>query len=155
RKILVKALIDTTSKSNTISKRLYNKLEEDYGLEDSTEVIDFQIRKNLSFDLVLGRDWLWMREAKISFGYSPKTCVHHAKIVIDKIDKPDLNLEKFVDMFKKLSIETNLSSSDSESTGSDWYDLDLKKTQKKRIHITKKNVISSSQKHRRNKTIRT
>ncbi|CAG8730603.1 12967_t:CDS:2 [Dentiscutata erythropus] len=32
-KISVKALIDTTSKSNTISKRVYNKLEEDYGLE--------------------------------------------------------------------------------------------------------------------------
>ncbi|CAH1771251.1 15438_t:CDS:2, partial [Entrophospora sp. SA101] len=32
-KIPVKALIDTTSKSNTISNRLYNKLEEDYGLE--------------------------------------------------------------------------------------------------------------------------
>ena len=83
-KIPVKALIDTTSKSNTISRRLYNKLEEDYGLEgisgddlidkeikcldlqfrykgkwrslDGTEVIDFQIRKNPSFDLVLGRD---------------------------------------------------------------------------------------------------
>ncbi|CAG8841579.1 30330_t:CDS:1, partial [Racocetra persica] len=72
-----------------------------------------------------------------------------------EIDKPDLNLEKFVDMFKKLSIETNLSSSDSESTGSDWYDLDLKKPRKKRIHITKKKIISSSRKHRRNKPIRT
>ncbi|CAG8630722.1 2314_t:CDS:2, partial [Racocetra persica] len=153
RKISVKALIDTISKSNTISKRLYNKIEEDYGLEDGIEVIDFQIRKNLSFDLVLGRNWLWMREVKISFEYSPKTYTRHARIVIDdmsiplieensnkasssknnlsdsktEIDKPDLNLEKFIDMFKKLSIETNLSSSDSESTGSDWYDLDLKK----------------------------
>src|SRR6266498_5770980 len=90
--ISVKALIGTTSKSNTISKSLFDKLEEDYGLEclsgdeligeeikgldlqfhykgkwrslDCTEVIDFQIRKNLSFDLVLGRDWLWIREAK-------------------------------------------------------------------------------------------
>ncbi|CAG8809155.1 15173_t:CDS:1, partial [Dentiscutata erythropus] len=32
-KISVKALINTTSKSNTISKHLYNKLEEDYRLE--------------------------------------------------------------------------------------------------------------------------
>ena len=32
-KVLVKALIDTTSKSNTISKSLFDKLEEDYGLE--------------------------------------------------------------------------------------------------------------------------
>jgi hypothetical protein len=75
-KITVKALIDTTSKSNPISKSLFDKLEEDYGLEglpdedviceknkcldlqfhykgkwqslDGTEVIDFQIRKNPS-----------------------------------------------------------------------------------------------------------
>ncbi|CAG8598161.1 4966_t:CDS:1, partial [Dentiscutata heterogama] len=110
-KIPVKALIDTTSKSNTISRRLYNKLESDHGLEGlldkdiigeeikgldlqfhykgkwqglgNTEVIDFQIRKNPSFDLVLGQDWLWMREAKISFEYSPKTYTCHARIVID------------------------------------------------------------------------
>ncbi|CAG8613243.1 5120_t:CDS:1, partial [Dentiscutata heterogama] len=154
-------------------KHLFDKLESDHGLEGivgddlidkeikgldlqfrikrkwqslgDTELIDFQIHKNPSFDLVLGQDWLWIREAKISFGYSSKTCVHHAKIVIDsmsillievnsnkasssknnlshsetEIDKPDLNLEKFIDIFKKLSIETNLSSSDSEFMGSD------------------------------------
>ncbi|CAG8849139.1 11332_t:CDS:1, partial [Gigaspora margarita] len=55
---------------------------------DGTEVIDFQIRKNLSFDLVLGQDWLWMREAKISFGFSSKTCSHYAKIVIDGMSIP-------------------------------------------------------------------
>ncbi|CAG8608997.1 7992_t:CDS:2, partial [Diversispora eburnea] len=33
RKTPVKALINTSSKFNTISKRLFNKLEEDYGLE--------------------------------------------------------------------------------------------------------------------------
>ncbi|CAJ0913420.1 16178_t:CDS:2, partial [Entrophospora sp. SA101] len=115
-KIPVKALIDTTSKSNTISNRLYNKLEEDYGLEgisgddligkeikcldlqfrykgkwrslDGTEVIDFQIRKNPSFDLVLGRDWLWMREAKISFGFSLENCTRYAKIEIDGMSIP-------------------------------------------------------------------
>src|SRR4051794_16211343 len=115
-KILVKALIDTTSKSNTISKHLFDKLESDHRLKgvvgddligeeikgldlqfrikgkwqslDNTELIDFQIRKNPSFDLVLGQDWLWMREAKISFGHSPKTCVRHAKIVIDGISIP-------------------------------------------------------------------
>ncbi|CAG8612583.1 8301_t:CDS:2, partial [Racocetra persica] len=179
----VKALINISSKFNTISKSFFDKLKEDYGIRDlvenlygdvigeikcldlqfcykgkwrsldGTEVIGFQIRKNSSFDLVLEQEWLWMREAKISFGYSSKTCVCHAKIVINgmsislieensnkasssknnlshsetKIDKSDLNLEKFIDMFKKLSIETNLSSFDSESTGSDWYDLDLKK----------------------------
>ncbi|CAG8662919.1 3947_t:CDS:1, partial [Paraglomus occultum] len=90
---------------NTISKRLFDKLEEDYGIRDpaenlyyyggvvgvpvenlyrdvigeincldlqfrykgkwrsldGTEVIDFQIRKNPSFDLVLGQDWLWQK----------------------------------------------------------------------------------------------
>ncbi|CAG8660552.1 6871_t:CDS:2, partial [Dentiscutata erythropus] len=143
-------------RENPPTKSLFDKLKEDYGIYnpvenlygnviDGTEVIDFQIYKNPSFDLVLERDWLWMHEAKISFGYSPKTCVCYAKIVIDdmsiplieknsnkasssknnlsysetEIDKPDLNLEKFINMFKKLSIETNLSSSDSESTSSD------------------------------------
>ncbi|CAG8846433.1 17985_t:CDS:1, partial [Racocetra persica] len=33
-KILVKVLIDTTSKYNTISKHLFDKLESDHGLED-------------------------------------------------------------------------------------------------------------------------
>src|SRR4051812_20511923 len=96
-KIPVKALINTASKSNTISKSLFDKLEEDYGIHDPaenlyggvvgvpvencyrdvigeikcldlqfqykgkwrsldcTELIDFQIRKNPSFDLVLGQ----------------------------------------------------------------------------------------------------
>ncbi|CAG8649494.1 6150_t:CDS:1, partial [Paraglomus occultum] len=55
---------------------------------DCTELIDFQIRKNPSFDLVLGQDWLWMRKAKISFGFSSETCRHHAKIVIDGMSIP-------------------------------------------------------------------
>ena len=115
-KIPVKALIDTTSKPNTISKSLFDKLEEDYGLEgisgddligaeikcldlqfcykgkwrslDATEVIDFQIRKNPSFDLVLGQEWLWMRKAKIIFGFSPRTYEHRDKIVIDGMSIP-------------------------------------------------------------------
>ncbi|CAG8791652.1 20977_t:CDS:2 [Cetraspora pellucida] len=177
---LISAIVNYL-RENPLTKSLFDKLKEDYGIHDpvenlygdvidGTEVIDFQIRKNSLFDLVLGQEWLWMHEAKISFGYSPKTCVCHAKIVIDgmsiplikeksnkasssknnlfhsetEIDKPDLNLEKFIDIFKKLSIETNLSSSDSESMGSDWYDLDLKKPRKKRIHNTKKKVISPS-----------
>ncbi|CAG8770651.1 28122_t:CDS:2, partial [Racocetra persica] len=65
-KIPVKALIDTISKSNTISKYLYNKLEEDYGLEDGTE----------------------MREAKISFGFSLKNYKRYAKIEIDDMSIP-------------------------------------------------------------------
>src|SRR5439155_3457493 len=129
-KIPVKALINTGSKSNTIGKSLFDKLEEDYGIRDfdenlyggvvavpvenlyrdvigeikcldlqfhykgkwrsldGTEVIDFQIRKNPSFDLVLGRDWLWMREAKISFGFSLENCKRYAKIEIDGMSIP-------------------------------------------------------------------
>ncbi|CAG8672139.1 3495_t:CDS:2, partial [Racocetra persica] len=87
-KITVKALIDITSKSNTISKCLYNKLEEDYRLEDGTEVIDFQIHKNLLFDLVLEQDWLRMREAKISFGFSLENCKRYAKIEINDMSIP-------------------------------------------------------------------
>ncbi|CAG8575769.1 3191_t:CDS:2, partial [Dentiscutata heterogama] len=110
-KIPVKVLIDTTSKYNTISKHLFDKLESDHELEGivgddligeeikgldlqfrikrkwqslgDTELIDFQIHKNPSFNLVLRQDWLWMHEAKISFRHSPKTCVCYAKIVID------------------------------------------------------------------------
>ncbi|CAG8512266.1 2626_t:CDS:2, partial [Scutellospora calospora] len=55
-KILVKVLIDTTSKYNIISKQLFNKLESNHGLE-----------------------------AKISFEHSSKTHVCNAKIVIDGI----------------------------------------------------------------------
>ncbi|CAG8644112.1 9617_t:CDS:1, partial [Diversispora eburnea] len=112
----VKMLIDTSSKFNTISKRLFDKLEEDYGLEgvsgddligaeikcldlqfcykgkwrslDGTEVIDFQIRKNPLFDLVLGQEWLWMHKVKIIFGFFPRTYEHRDKIVIDNMSIP-------------------------------------------------------------------
>ena len=43
----------------------------------------------------------------------------------------------------KSETETNSSSSDSESTGSDWYDLDPIKPRKNRVHIKKKKVESS------------
>ncbi|CAG8446310.1 10150_t:CDS:2 [Dentiscutata heterogama] len=84
-KIPVKVLIDTTSKYNTISKHLFDKLESDHGLEgivgddligkeikgldlqfhikrkwqslDDTELIDFQIYKNPSFDLLFDEDF--------------------------------------------------------------------------------------------------
>ncbi|CAG8623260.1 342_t:CDS:2 [Diversispora eburnea] len=58
----VKALINTSSKFNTISKRLFDKLEEDYGL------------KGVS--------------AKISFGFSSETCEHRTKIIIEGISIP-------------------------------------------------------------------
>ena len=51
----------------------------------------------------------------------------------------------------KSETETNSSSSDSESTGSNWYDLDPIKPRKNRVHIIKKKVDSSIRKHRKNK----
>ena len=51
----------------------------------------------------------------------------------------------------KSETETNLSSSDSESTSSDWYDLDPIKPRKNRVHIKKKKVDSSIRKHGKNK----
>ncbi|CAG8814827.1 9387_t:CDS:2, partial [Dentiscutata erythropus] len=72
-----------------------------------TELIDFQIHKNPTFDLVLGQDWLWMREAKISFEHSPKTCVRYAKIVIDSMSIPLFDK----DFNKASSTKNNLSKS--------------------------------------------
>ncbi|CAG8634466.1 10369_t:CDS:1 [Cetraspora pellucida] len=137
-KILVKALIDTTSKYNTISKHLFDKLKSDHRLEGivnddlisekiksldlqfrikrkwqslgDTELIDFQIHKNPLFDLVLGQDWLWMHEPKISFGHSPKTHVHYAKIVID-----GMSILLFDEDFNKASFTKNNLSKSMES----------------------------------------
>jgi len=38
--------------------------------------------------LELGQEWLWMREAKISFGFSLENCKHYAKIEIDGMSIP-------------------------------------------------------------------
>ncbi|RHZ80846.1 hypothetical protein Glove_131g92 [Diversispora epigaea] len=100
-KIPVKALIDTTFKSNTISRCLYSKLESDHRLEGIPDediiVIDFQIRKNPSFDLVLRQDWLWAHEVKISFKFSSGTYEqygiitdpkNHCFVIIDGMSIP-------------------------------------------------------------------
>ncbi|KAF0497943.1 hypothetical protein F8M41_020620 [Gigaspora margarita] len=161
-KILVKALIDTSSKLNTISKRLFDKLKSNHGIHpscslvnnlygdvideincldlqfhhkakwqslDRIDAIEFEIRKNSRFNLVLGQGWLWIHEVEMSFKLSHKENFDSlAKIIIDSmciplIDKdfnkvsPSKNnssnsmesrsnptLEEFVDMFKKLSL---------------------------------------------------
>ncbi|CAG8748908.1 4613_t:CDS:1, partial [Cetraspora pellucida] len=87
-KILVKALINTLSKFNTISKSLFDKLGTDHRIRptcdsvknlykdaidkihclnlqfqykgtyyslNNTDIIDFEIHKNLTFNLVLGQ----------------------------------------------------------------------------------------------------
>ncbi|CAG8581400.1 8541_t:CDS:1, partial [Paraglomus occultum] len=51
----------------------------------------------------------------------------------------------------KSETETNSFSSDSESTDSDWYDLNPIKSRKNRVHIKKKKVVSPIRKHRGNK----
>ncbi|CAG8724397.1 10621_t:CDS:2, partial [Gigaspora margarita] len=170
-KILVKALIDTTSRFNTISKRLFDRLGTNHGIGptcdlvkslyedaigeihcldlqfqykeayhslDGTDAIDFEIRKNPPFDLVLGQGWLWVHEVKMSFKLSPKGSFNpYAKIVmqgmsIPLIDedfnktsstknnssnsmdsKPNLTLDELADMFKKLSLRSKDNISDS------------------------------------------
>ena len=54
----------------------------------------------------MGQDWLWMREAKISFGFSSKTCEHDAKIVIDGMSIPLIGENSN----KTSSVKNNLSS---------------------------------------------
>ncbi|CAG8623438.1 3619_t:CDS:2, partial [Scutellospora calospora] len=102
-KISVKASINITSKFNTISKSLFDKLEEDYGLEC------------LSGDELI---------AKISLEYPPKTYTHRARIVIDDISillikennnkanptknntpRSDLSIDKITNMIKKILLD--------------------------------------------------
>src|SRR6185369_10582004 len=101
---------------------------------DGTEVIDFQIRKNPLFDLVLGQDWLWAHEAKISFKFSPgiyEQCgiitdpKNHCFVIIDGMSIPltdedfnkasssknsslnsDLSIEEITNMIKNLSLRS-------------------------------------------------
>ncbi|CAG8599159.1 11352_t:CDS:1, partial [Paraglomus occultum] len=141
-------------------KSLFDKLEEDYGLGclsgdeligeeikgldlqfqykgkwrslDCTELIDFQIRKNPSFDLVLGQDWLWMREAKISFGFSSETCSHHAKLVIDNMSIP--LIEENSRPFRDNSLSHKASSTKNNSSNS----MDLKPDLEELVDMFKK-----------------
>ena len=102
-KIPVKALVDTTSKFNIISKSLFDKFEEDYEIRpicspienlyedvigeikyldlqfwykrkwrslDCSELIDFQICKNPSFDLILG-----VKFSLVSAKYKEMGCI--------------------------------------------------------------------------------
>ncbi|CAG8538027.1 687_t:CDS:2, partial [Cetraspora pellucida] len=106
RKNLVKVLIDTTSKYNTISKHLFDKLESDHRLEGivGDDLIGEEI-KGLDLQFHIKRN-----EAKISFGHSPKTHVHHAKIVID-----GMSISLFDEDFNKASSTKNNLSKSTES----------------------------------------
>src|SRR6185437_8345620 len=90
---------------------------------DGTDAIDFEIRKNPTFDLVLSQGWLWVHKVKMSFN-------SHAKIVMQGMSIPLID-------------EDFIASSDSESTDSDWYDLDPRKPRKNRVHVKKKKVVFS------------
>ncbi|CAG8783400.1 3449_t:CDS:2, partial [Dentiscutata erythropus] len=113
-KILVKALIDTTSKYNTISKHLFDKLKSDHRLEGigivGDDLIDEEIKGlDLQFRIKRKRQSL----AKISFGHSPKTHVRHAKIVID-----GMSILLFDEDFNKArSTKNNLSKSTESKPG--------------------------------------
>ncbi|CAG8664064.1 23119_t:CDS:2 [Dentiscutata erythropus] len=146
-KISVKVLIDTTSKYNIISKHLFDKLESDHGLEGivGDNLIDFQIHKNPSFDLVLEQDWLWMREAKISFGHSPKTHVCHAKIVIDSMSislfDEDFNKASFTKNNLSKSMESKPDTSDSDSSNSSTSSSEIEVTYTHKTRAVKKRPI--------------
>ncbi|CAG8731935.1 11138_t:CDS:2, partial [Dentiscutata heterogama] len=57
-KISVKALIDTISKYNTISKHLFDKLESDYGLEGIVgDVLIGEEIKGLDLQFCIKRKW--------------------------------------------------------------------------------------------------
>ncbi|CAG8591035.1 227_t:CDS:2, partial [Diversispora eburnea] len=88
--ISVKALIDITSKSNTISKSLFDKLKEDYELEclSGNELIGKEIK---------GLDLQFRYKAKISFKFSPGTYEqygiitdpkNHCFVIIDGMSIP-------------------------------------------------------------------
>nr|CAG8637708.1 15071_t:CDS:1 [Entrophospora candida] len=85
---------------------------------DNTDVINFEIRKNPTFDLVLGQGWLWAHEVKMRFN-------PNAKIVIDGMSIPlidedfnkasssknsslesDLSIEEITNMIKILSLRS-------------------------------------------------
>ena len=60
---------------------------------------------------MLGQEWLWMRKAKISFGFSSKTCEHDAKIVIDGMSIPLIEENKTSKKNRvKYSIDSDTSS---------------------------------------------
>ncbi|GET00265.1 hypothetical protein GLOIN_2v1790945 [Rhizophagus clarus] len=65
----VKALIDTSSRENSIKRSLVDKLEmeyTEYKEKNSDDVFNnFVVIKKPKADLVLGLPWLWLREAKI------------------------------------------------------------------------------------------
>ncbi|CAG8559474.1 33221_t:CDS:2, partial [Racocetra persica] len=103
-KILVKALIDISSKFNTISKSLFDRLETDHRIRLTCDPI-----KNLYKDTI-GQGWLWVHKAKIIFGVSSRAYKHHDKIRINHMSIP------LIEDSNKASFSKNNSfdSSDSE-----------------------------------------
>ncbi|CAG8641531.1 9583_t:CDS:1, partial [Diversispora eburnea] len=81
---------------------------------DYTDAIYFKIRKNPTFDLVLGRGWLWVHEVKMNFKLSSKgSCDPHAKIEIDGMSIPLIDK----DFNKASSTKNNLSKSTESKPG--------------------------------------
>ncbi|GBB95841.1 hypothetical protein RclHR1_26240003 [Rhizophagus clarus] len=70
RHYTVKALINTSSRANKISKSLADRLRRKYGkdrlVSGSVKIFnDFEVIKKLCTDLVLGLPWLYLCNAKI------------------------------------------------------------------------------------------
>src|SRR6266487_3463988 len=146
-KIPVKALIDTSSKFNTISKSLFDRLGTDHGIAptcdpvknlykdaigeincldlqfyhkgkwrslDGTDLIDFEIRKNPTFDLVLGQEWLWAHEVKMSFNPDTNIEIDGMSIsLIEEDSRPTGNSPSH----KASSTKNNLSKSTESKPG--------------------------------------
>ncbi|CAG8466713.1 6512_t:CDS:2, partial [Scutellospora calospora] len=87
-KILVKALINISSKFNTISKSFFNKLKKDYGIHDPVENLYRDIIGKIKcLDLQFCYKGKWQSlDTKISFGHSLKTYDSYARIIIDDIE---------------------------------------------------------------------
>ncbi|CAG8635753.1 11513_t:CDS:2, partial [Diversispora eburnea] len=118
-KFPVKALIDTTSKYNTISRRLFDKLEEDYGIRHICDPVEI-----LYGDVI----------AKISFEFSPEARSYHAKIVIDGMSIPliEEGSRSISDSksHKTSSFKNNLSKSTESKPGLAQEEMAPKKTNK-------------------------
>ncbi|CAG8657018.1 7457_t:CDS:2, partial [Diversispora eburnea] len=137
------------SKFNTIGKRLFDKLEEDYGLEGvfGDDLIGEEI-KGLDLQFCYKGKWrnldgteLWMHKVKIIFGFTPRTYEHHNKIVIDGMSIP---LIKGGSSFTGSSSSYKASSSKNNLPKSDLSKEEITNIIKKLLSNTKDNKYQKS-----------
>ncbi|CAH1765702.1 6972_t:CDS:2 [Entrophospora sp. SA101] len=96
--ITVAGVIDTASPFNVISKELFNKLKEDYGVVlPDTDTAPFEIVKSLKHELILGQLRLMDHEDYYNFPYiiSSEPESEMSKLSSSDSDsKPDLALKE-------------------------------------------------------------